>query len=102
MTDKAIALATGQGEDAMLSAYFAAPPSATPVFFRMYFSGALYGLLGKYSDLALANLPAAQKDNFGDQTKLFALYEKMIRSGEFTFEINPNGFGVRETVNLGE
>ena len=102
MTDKAIALATGQGEDAMLSAYFAAPPSATPVFFRMYFSGALYGLLGKYSDLAFANLPAAQKNNFGDQTKLFALYEKMIRSGEFTFEINPNGFGVRETVNLGE
>ena len=102
MTDKAVALATGQGEEAMLSAYFAAPPSATPVFFRMYFSGALYGLLGKYSDLALANLPAAQKDNLGDQAKLFALYEKMIRSGEFTFEMNPNGLGVRETVNLGE
>lgn len=101
MTDKAIALATGAGEDATLGAYFAAPPSATPVFFRMYFSGALYGLLGKYSDTMLANLPAEQKANLGDQTKLFALYEKMIRSGEFTFEINPNGFAMRETVNLG-
>ncbi len=102
MTDKAIALAAGQGADATLGAYFAAAPSATPVFFRMYFSGAIYGLLGKYSDTLVANLPADQKDSFGDQTKLLALYEKMIRSGEFTFEINPNGFGMRETVNLGE
>ncbi len=102
MTDKAIALTTGAGEDATIGAYFAAPPSATPVFFRLYFSGALYGLLGKYSDLALANLPAAQKNNIVDQAKLFALYEKMIRSGEFTFEMNPNGLGVRETVTLGE
>ena len=68
----------------------------------LFKQGNLGSTLSKYSDLALANLPAAQKDNFGDQTKLFALYEKMIRSGEFTFEINPNGFGVRETVNLGE
>jgi hypothetical protein len=30
------------------------------------------------------------------------MYEKMIRSGEFTFEVNPNGFGIRETVNMGE
>ena len=102
MTDKAIALAAGQGEDVTLGAYFAAAPSTTPVFFRMYFSGALYGLLGKYSDTVVANLPADQKNSFGDQAKLFAMYEKMIRSGEFTFEINPNGFGMRETVNLGE
>jgi hypothetical protein len=102
MTDKAIAVAAGQGEDAMLGGYFAAAPSATPVFFRMYFSGALYGLLGKYSDTVVASLPAEQKDRFGEQAKLFALYEKMIRSGEFTFEFNPNGFGMRETVNLGE
>ena len=102
MTDKAIALSSGAGEDAKLGSYFAAAPSATPVFFRMYFSGALYGLLGKYSDTLLASMPADQKDTFGDQTKLFAMYEKMIRSGEFTFEINANGVGMRETIELGD
>jgi hypothetical protein len=102
MTDKAIALSAGQGSEAMLGAYFAAPPSATPVFLRVHFSGALYGLLGKYADVMQTAMPAAQKDQFGAQTKLFALYEKMIRSGEFTFEANANGIGMRETVDLGE
>ena len=102
MTDKAIALSAGQGSEAMLGAYFAAPPSATPVFLRVHFSGALYGLLGKYADVMQTAMPAAQKDQFGAQTKLFALYEKMIRSGEFNFEANANGIGMRETVDLGE
>ena len=102
MTDKAIALSAGQGSEAMLGAYFAAPPSATQVFLRVHFSGALYGLLGKYADVMQTAMPAAQKDQFGAQTKLFALYEKMIRSGEFTFEANANGIGMRETVDLGE
>ena len=102
MTDKAIALVSGQGEEATLGTYFAAPPSATPVFLRMHFSGAIYGLLGKYSDTVIASLPADQKADFAAQTQLFSLYEKMIRSGEFTFEINPNGIAMRETMNLGE
>ena len=102
MTDKAIALSAGQGSEAMLGAYFAAPPSATPVFLRVHFSGALYGLLGKYADVMQTAMPAAQKDQFGAQTKLFALYEKMIRSGEFIFEANANGIGMREAVDLGE
>jgi hypothetical protein len=102
MTDKAIALSAGQGSEATLGAYFAAPPSATPVFLRVHFSGALYGLLGKYADVMQTRMPAAQKDQFGAQTQLFALYEKMIRSGEFTFEANANGIGMRETVDLGE
>jgi hypothetical protein len=102
MTDKAIALAAGTGEDATLGAYFAAAPSATPVFFRLHFSGALYGLLGKYADTILVSLPADKKDDFAAQAKLFSVYEKMIRSGEFTLEVNANGFGLRETVDLGE
>ncbi|MBS0566967.1 MAG: hypothetical protein JSS59_06055 [Proteobacteria bacterium] len=102
MTDKAIALAAGQGSEATLGAYFAAPPSTTPVFLRVHFTGALYGLLGKYADLMQAAMPAEQKARFAKQTELFSLYEKMIRAGEFTFEANPNGIGLRETVDLGE
>lgn len=102
VTDKAIALISGQGEESTLPAYFAAPPSSTPVFLRMHFSGAIYGLLGKYSDTLIANLPADQKTDFAAQAQLFSLYEKMIRSGEFTLEINPNGIAMRETMNLGE
>ncbi|MBS0581474.1 MAG: hypothetical protein JSS42_00040 [Proteobacteria bacterium] len=102
LTDKAIALAAGQGSEATLGAYFAAPPGATPVFLRVHFSGALYGLLGKYADLMQAAMPAEQKARFGTQTRLFGLYEKMIRSGEFIFEANANGIGMRETVDLGE
>ena len=102
MTDKAIALAAGQGSEATLGAYFAAPPSTTPVFLRLHFTGALYGLLGKYADLMQAAMPAEQKARFAKQTELFSLYEKMIRAGEFTFEANANGIGLRETVDLGE
>jgi hypothetical protein len=102
MTDKAIAMSAGQGSETTLGTYFAAPPSATPVFLRMHFAGALYGLFGKYADVMQAAMPAAQKDQFAAQTKVFSLYEKMIRSGEFTFEANPNGIGMRETVNLGD
>ncbi|MFT3791349.1 MAG: hypothetical protein QM741_09745 [Rudaea sp.] len=99
-TDKAIALAAGQGEDAALATFFAAPPSPTPVFLRIHFSGALYGLLGQYVDVMQARMSADKKDDFA-ATRLFPLYEKMFRSGEITAEINANGIGVREAMELG-
>ncbi|MBS0590601.1 MAG: hypothetical protein JSR65_08170 [Proteobacteria bacterium] len=102
MTDKAIGLAAGESEEAALTAYFTATPGATPVFLRMHFSGAVYGLLGKYANAMQSRMSADKKDQLAQQTQLFSLYEKMIRSGEFTFEFNPNGFGLRETVELGD
>ena len=95
VSDKAIAMATGKGEEANLGEFLAAAPAATPVFMRVQFSGAVYGLMARYGDV----LKLHQGKSAIDQTKLLSMYEKMLRSIEFTFEANANGVVMHETVD---
>lgn len=95
VSDKAIAMATGKGEDANIGEFLAAAPAATPVFMRVYFSGAVYGLMARYGDV----LKLHQGKSAIDQTKLLSMYEKMLRTIEFTFEANANGVAMHETVD---
>jgi hypothetical protein len=98
MSDKAIALAAGAGEDATLGAYLAAPAASSPVFIRMYFSGKLYSVMAQSFDKLKATLPAQQRAEFDQQSKLFAMYEKWLRSAEITFVATPTGIALHETV----
>ncbi|MGH8122894.1 MAG: hypothetical protein ACREPT_09000, partial [Rudaea sp.] len=98
MSDKAIAIAAGAGESDGLSDFLAAAPATTPVFIRTYVSGAFYGTMARYFDVLKAALPIDKRDTFQQQTRLFAVYEKMLRSVEFTFEANANGIGIHEVV----
>jgi hypothetical protein len=100
MSDKAIAISAGVGENASLSEYLAAAPAATPVFLRTHFTGAIYGVMARYFDVFKAAMPADKREDFEQQTKLFAIYEKMLRTIEFTFEANANGIGMHETVEM--
>jgi len=98
MSDKAIASAAGKGEEADLGAFLNAAPAATPVFMRMHFSGAIYGIMGRYSDLLKAGMTTGKHPPL-DQSKLFAVYEKVLRSADITLEANANGIGLHETVD---
>lgn len=98
MSDKAIAIAAGAGESDGLSDYLAAAPATAPVFVRTYITGAIYGTMGRYFDVLKAAMPVDKRDSFEQQTKLFAIYEKMLRSVEFTLDANANGIGMHEVV----
>ena len=98
VSDKAIAIGAGTGEDAGLSAYLQAPVASEAVFLRMSFSGKLYGLIGQSADRIKTALPAEQKAQWEQQKKIFAFYEKWLRRGEFTFTANKNGIAIREVV----
>ena len=91
MNDKAIALSAGAGEDATLGAYLTAAPAAEPVFFRMYFSGALYGQFGEWTQTLAALLPEAQRKDVDDQRAMFALYQKWIRGVDIKLTAKANG-----------
>lgn len=98
MSDKALAVGVGAGEDTTLSAFLAAPVAPDPVFMRMYFSGAIYGLLARFQQQLAAKMPAAQAAQVDTQVKLFTLYEKWIRSGEIIFVANSKGIAMHEVV----
>jgi hypothetical protein len=98
MSDKAIAIAVGAGQDAMLGAYLGAPAASEPVFMRMVFSGKLYALMAQSFAKMKAALPADKQAQFEQQTKLFAMYEQWIRSGEITLIATPSGIAMHETV----
>lgn len=100
MSGKALALGAGAGEDATLTAYLNAPAASTPTFMRMYFSGAFYGTLSRSMQKMKANLPAEQRDRLEDQTKMFALYERWLRSGEILLTANAGGIAFEEIVEM--
>ena len=98
MSDKALAVATGEGEDATLGAYLGAPPASEPVFMRMYFSGKIYALMAQSFEKMKAVLPADKQSYYDDQAKLLGMYEKWLRSGEITFVATKSGIAMHETV----
>jgi hypothetical protein len=100
VSDKAIAISAGAGEEATLSAYLAEPPAATPVFLRSYATGAIYGVMARYFDVLKQSMPADKREDFAEQTKMFAIYEKMLKSIQFTVEANANGLALHEDVEM--
>lgn len=100
MTDKALAVSAGQGEEATLPAFLAAAPSAQAQFFRLHFSGDLYGQLGAMVDRFAAFLPAEQQADLDSQKQLFAIYQRTIRSVEIGLLADGSGVAFQEAVEL--
>ena len=98
MSPKALAVAIGNGEDATLGAYLAAPAANEPVFLRMSFSGKFYAMLGHVMQRAQAMLPPDKQAQLAQQSKLMAVYENWIRSADIEFVATPTGIALRETV----
>jgi hypothetical protein len=98
MSNDALAISSGAGEDATLSAYLAEPAAKDPVFMRMYFTGKIYGLMSNMFNKFKAMMPPDKQAEIDTQTKMFAAYEQMMKSGEFTFSANPNGIAIHEIV----
>jgi hypothetical protein len=98
MSDKAIAIGAGTGEDAELGQFLAAPAAKESVFLRMHFSGAIYGLMARFAATMKARLPADGQARIDQQSKLFAIYEKWIRSGDIALSATPTGIALHETV----
>lgn len=101
VNDKAIAIAVGKGEEAGLHDFLIAPAAATPVFAHLHFSGAIYGQMSRLTEMFKGQLPAAKRDRFEQQQKVYAIYEKMLRSIDFRFEANAQGIAVHEVVEMG-
>ncbi|HZP65549.1 MAG TPA: hypothetical protein VFB32_04515 [Rudaea sp.] len=98
MSDKAIALAAGVGEDATLGDYLKAPAASDAVFMRMYFSGKFYATLGQWFGKMKAALPPDKQAQLDQQAKLFALYEQWIRSAEIRLVATASGISLHEIV----
>jgi hypothetical protein len=100
MSDKAIALAAGADQIASLPAFLAAPAGATPAFLRMHFSGVMYGWLAHTFTTMRAALPVETQQQFDQQIKLFGLYEKWLRTNDFTLTATPTGIAMQQTIEL--
>jgi len=98
MSPKALAVAIGNGEDATLGAYLAAPAANDPVFLRMSFSGKFYGMAAHALDKMKAMLPADRQTDLAQQSKLMAMQENLIRSADIELIATPTGIALRETV----
>jgi hypothetical protein len=98
MSSKALAVAVGNGEDATLGAYLAAPAASEPVFLRMSFNGKFYELLGHVMERAQAMLPPDKQAELTQQSKIMKTYASWIRSADIEFVATPTGIALRETV----
>jgi len=98
MSNQAIAIAAGTGQDALLGTYLAAPAASDAVFLRMHFSGAFYGVMAKGLDLLKAKMPADQQAQFAQQQQMFAMYEKWLRTIDISLTAVANGIALRETI----
>lgn len=100
MTDKALGVSAGKGEEATLSAFLAAAPAAQAQFFRLHFSGDLYGQLGAMIDRFAAFLPAEQQADLDSQKQLFAIYQRTIRFVEISVLADSGGVAFQEAIEL--
>lgn len=100
MTDKAIAFATGSADVASLGAYLSAPAAATRVFLRMHFAGVVYGWMSRAFEAMRASMPADKQTQFEQQTVMFGMYEKWLRSSEFTLTATPTGIAMQQVIEL--
>jgi len=100
MSDKAIAFATGADDIASLGAYLAEPAATTPVFVRMHFSGVVYGWMARSFEAMKQSMPADKQSQFQLQTQMFGMYEKWLRSSDFTLTATPAGIRMQQTIDL--
>jgi hypothetical protein len=100
MSDKAIAFATGADDVASIGAYLAAPAAATPIFLRLHFSGVVYGWMARAFEAMKASMPADKQNQFEQQIVMFGMYEKWLRSSDFTLTATPTGIQMKQTIDL--
>lgn len=98
MSDKALAIGAGNGEDAALTNFLNAPAAQQPEFLRVYGTGAIYSLMADLMGQVKAKLPAESQAQFDAQSKMFKIYEKWIRSFELNMSVNARGISLDEVV----
>jgi hypothetical protein len=98
MSPKALTVAIGNGEDAALGAYLAAPAANEPMFMRMSFSGKFYGMAAHALDKMKAMMPLDRQTELAQQSKMMAMQENWIHSADIEFVATPTGIALRETV----
>ncbi len=100
MSDKAIAFATGADDVASIGAWLTAPAATTPVFMRMHFSGVVYAWMARSFEAMKQSMPADKQSQFQLQTQMFGMYEKWLRSSDFTLTATPTGIRMQQTIEL--
>jgi len=85
---------------ASLGAYLADPAAATPVFLRMHFSGVVYGWMARSFEAMKESMPADKQSQFQLQTQMFGMYEKWLRSSDFTLTATPTGIQMQQVIEL--
>lgn len=100
MSTQGVALSTGPGEEAGLAAYLAAPAASERIFMRMSFTGALYGLFGKFSEVLSDKIPRQAQAQMLKSAQMTAIYEKWIRRGEIQLSATPSGITIEETMDM--
>ena len=91
---------TGADDIASLGAYLAEPAATTPVFVRMHFSGVVYGWMARSFEAMKQSMPADKQSQFQLQTQMFGMYEKWLRSSDFTLTATPTGIRMQQTIDL--
>jgi len=87
----ALAVGTGDGEDAKLGGTLGASAGSGEKLLRMHFDGKMYQLLGSWMGRFAATAPAASQAQVQQQVALFTQMSKMIESGDLDVKLDDKG-----------
>ena len=87
----ALAVGTGDGEDAKLGGTLSASAGSGEKLLRMHFDGKMYQLLGSWMGRFAATAPAASQAQVQQQVALFTQMSKMIESGDLDVKLDDKG-----------
>jgi predicted small lipoprotein YifL len=97
MNDKALALASGDGD---LSGYLKAAAANDGQLFRASFTGAFYALLGDMLGRFGAMLPDQNQAELQSQRELYAMYATWIKQTDVRVNATAKGIEVVQTVEV--
>jgi hypothetical protein len=102
MSDKALGIAMGEGEETGLVAYINAPPAAEPPFFFASYTGEFFKSMGGFSQTMLAMESDDEKRAEAQRSMQLMqdLYGKALKRIDVSLVFTDRGAEFRETVTL--
>ncbi|MEO7917157.1 MAG: hypothetical protein ABIR16_05890 [Dokdonella sp.] len=103
MTDRALALSFGAGEEATLSAYVSAPAGVDGDWVKTGYSGEIYALQGEFMQRMQALLPESPKKgelNPATMKELYQFYADTFQHLGGSMRLSPKGIEFDQTVEL--
>lgn len=99
--DKALGVAVGEGEQAGLPAFLAAPPANPAPAFVLSYGGKFFELIAKNMEAAAALAPPEEQAKLQRQTALMKeLYGKVLKRTDMALLLTDRGIELRETMLL--